>query len=125
MPILNSIKLATLGFLLPIVLQPAFGQHFQRLGTCPTLGCVLPPDLTDFYPGQLFDVRVEVHAPVNGSEAFNGGKVDDKFSFCIQKGSSSGYGYDKRNDNGHGSNCEDATKFFGIKTPAMEKWTFS
>jgi len=43
-------------------------QTFQRLGGCPDLGCVFPPDQADFLAGQYFDIRVEVHAPVNGSE---------------------------------------------------------
>lgn len=47
-------------------------QTFQRLGTCPTLGCILPPDAQDFLAGQYFDIRLEVHAPVNGSEATDG-----------------------------------------------------
>jgi hypothetical protein len=47
-------------------------QTFQRLGTCPALGCILPPDAPDFLAGQYFDVRLEVHAPVNGSEATDG-----------------------------------------------------
>jgi hypothetical protein len=118
-------SLAVLVALLP-TLQPAFAQTFQRLGTCPTLGCILPPDQSDFYPGQYFDVRVEVHAPVNGSEAFNDGKVDEKFSLCIQEAS----GYDKRDEdndlhgNGGHDSCEDADKFFEVKEPQLEKWNF-
>ena len=46
-----------------------FAQTFQRLGACPTFGCVLPPDLAEFLPGQYLDIRLEVHAPVNGSQA--------------------------------------------------------
>lgn len=46
----------------------ASAQTFQRLGGCPTLGCLLPPDQTDFLAGAYFDIRVEIHAPVNGSE---------------------------------------------------------
>lgn len=61
-------------------------QYFQRLGTCPTLGCILPPDQQDFLPGQEFDIRFEVHAPVNGSEA-NGGEPDKDFTVSIAKGS--------------------------------------
>lgn len=61
-------------------------QYFQRLGTCPTLGCILPPDQQDFLPGQEFDIRFEVHAPVNGSEA-NGGEPDKDFTVTIAKGS--------------------------------------
>lgn len=61
-------------------------QYFQRLGTCPTLGCIIPPDQQDFLPGQEFDIRFEVHAPVNGSEA-NGGEPDEDFTVTIAKGS--------------------------------------
>lgn len=94
----------------------ASAQHFKRLGTCPTLGCILPPDQTDFYPGQFFDVRVEVHAPVNGSEASNNGVPDEKFTFCIQSG---GKG------RGQSGQCEDAARFFDVKEPALEKWSFT
>ncbi|KAF9004006.1 alkaline-phosphatase-like protein [Cyathus striatus] len=86
-------------------------QTFRRLGACPTLGCVFPPDQTDFLAGQLFDIRLEVHAPVNGSEAINNGVPDEKFLFCIQKGAK--------------GKCEDVTKFFGVKDPELEKWSFS
>ncbi|KAK3378498.1 alkaline phosphatase [Podospora didyma] len=86
------------------------GQTFQRLGTCPTLGCVLPPDQQDFLPGQQFDIRFEVHAPKNGSEAFNGGVPDEKFTATIQK------------DNGRTRSIAD---FFNLKEPSLEKWTFS
>ncbi|KAF9477918.1 alkaline phosphatase-like protein [Pholiota conissans] len=85
-------------------------QTFQRLGTCPTLGCVFPPDQTDFLAGQLFDIRLEVHAPVNGTEAFNGGVVNEQFSFCVQRGREA---------------CQDVTKFFKIKDSVLEKWNFT
>ncbi|KAJ7590445.1 alkaline-phosphatase-like protein [Mycena floridula] len=87
----------------------ASAQTFRRLGACPTLGCIFPPDQTEFLAGQYFDVRLEVHAPTNGTEA-NGGVPDEKFTFCIQKGSGS---------------CQDASKFFGVKEPVLEKWSFS
>ncbi len=67
------------------LLSLASAQTFRRLGACPTLGCVLPPDQSDFLPGQLFDLRLEVHAPVNGTEAFNNGVPDEKFSVSIRK----------------------------------------
>ncbi|KAG0380625.1 hypothetical protein BGX24_006772 [Mortierella sp. AD032] len=35
--------------------------QFSRLGACPELGCVFPPDRTNFLAGAKFDVRVEVH----------------------------------------------------------------
>ena len=84
-------------------------QTFKRLGACPTLGCIFPPDQTDFLPGQYFDIRLEVHAPVNGSEAAHGGKPDEMFTFCIQS---------------DGSDCVDAPKFFGIHEAKLETWTF-
>ncbi|KAH7103611.1 putative alkaline phosphatase [Auriculariales sp. MPI-PUGE-AT-0066] len=85
-------------------------QTYQRLGTCPTLGCVFPPDQADFLPGQNFDLRVEVHAPVNGSEAFNNGVADEKFTLTIQR---------------EHEKSKAATTFFSKTEPALEKWTFS
>ncbi|RDB25842.1 Alkaline phosphatase H [Hypsizygus marmoreus] len=85
-------------------------QTFKRLGGCPKLGCLFPPDQTDFLAGQFFDIRLEVHAPINGSEVFNGGVPDEKFTLCIQSGKGP---------------CQSATKFFSVKEPALEKWTFS
>jgi hypothetical protein len=84
-------------------------QYYQRLGTCPTLGCVLPPDQQDFLPGQYFDLRLEVHAPVNGSEAFNNGVPDEAFTVTITK---------------EGGAAKSFADFFGVKEPALEKWTF-
>jgi hypothetical protein len=95
--------------LLPFFLDVASAQTFRRLGACPTLGCVFPPDQTEFLPGQLFDIRLETHAPTNGSEATNG-IPDEKFTFCIQKGK---------------GKCEDVTKFFRIKESPLEKWNFT
>lgn len=84
-------------------------QTYQRLGGCPDLGCVLPPDQSDFLPGQLFDLRVEVHAPVNGSEAAHGGKPDEKFTVTIAK---------------EGQQPKDFAKAFSIAEPELEKWKF-
>ena len=99
---------------LPILLAgltAVSAQTYQRLGTCPTLGCVLPPDQADFLPGQYFDLRVEVHAPLNGSEAFTDGVPDEKFSVTIAK----------KGDDGK---PKDVTEFFGIEEPELEKWDF-
>ncbi|KAG6154668.1 hypothetical protein E4U51_008621, partial [Claviceps purpurea] len=90
-------------------LSAVSAQTFQRLGTCPTLGCILPPDQSDFLPGQLFDLRVEIHAPVNGSEAAHDGKPDEGFKVTIAK---------------DGRQPEDITKAFKIEEPKLEKWTF-
>lgn len=85
------------------------GQYFQRLGTCPTLGCILPPDQQDFLPGQQFDIRFEVHAPVNGSEA-NGGVPDEAFTVTIAKANGT---------------TKSIAEYFNHTEPDVEKWTFS
>jgi len=103
-------------------------QTFQRLGTCPTLGllsfyqtfgtvanssitgCVFPPDQVDFLAGQFFDIRLEVHAPVNGSESTGNSTPDPNFTFTIARG------------NGKAQN---ASTYFGTQEPALEQWSFS
>ncbi|KAL5621530.1 hypothetical protein BROUX41_006430 [Berkeleyomyces rouxiae] len=87
----------------------ATAQTYQRLGTCPKLGCVLPPDQADFLPGQYFDLRVEVHAPLNGSEAFNNGVPDEGFTVTIGK---------------VGIDPKPITEFFKVREPEIEKWQF-
>lgn len=64
---------------------------------------------TDFLAGQFFDIRLEVHAPVNGSEA-NGGIPDPDFSFAIEK---------------VGGKPQHASDFFKVKEPALERWNFT
>ena len=95
---------------LAVLLSAASAQYFQRLGTCPTLGCILPPDQQDFLPGQQFDIRFEVHAPVNGSEAFNDGKPDEAFTVTIAKGDEP---------------AKSIAEFFDHEEPELEKWKFS
>ena len=95
---------------LAAVFSAASAQTFQRLGTCPTLGCILPPDQQDFLPGQQFDIRFEVHAPVNGSEAFNGGVPDEAFTVSIAKGTEP---------------AKSIAEFFNHEEPELEKWKFS
>ncbi|KAF9888144.1 hypothetical protein FE257_009280 [Aspergillus nanangensis] len=87
----------------------AVAQTYQRLGGCPDLGCIFPPDQADFLPGQYFDIRLEVHSPVNGSEA-RVGEPDPNFKFTISK---------------KGKRAVPATKFFDIKEPELERWNFS
>ncbi|KAJ6436131.1 extracellular phytase [Purpureocillium lavendulum] len=106
--------LAKLSFIVAAVaaaasLSAVSAQTFQRLGSCPNLGCILPPDQSDFLPGQLFDLRVEVHAPVNGSEAAHNGEPDEKFKVTIAKGDEP---------------PKDFAESFGIKEPELEKWQF-
>ncbi|KAF2772664.1 alkaline phosphatase-like protein [Teratosphaeria nubilosa] len=91
------------------LLGAAFAQTYQRLGSCPTLGCILPPDQQDFLAGQLFDIRLEVHAPKNGSEATSG-IPDSDFTFSISKVGAPG---------------QPAAGFFGIAEPKLETWNFT
>ena len=87
-------------------------QTFQRLGSCPTLGCILPPDQADFLPGQYFDIRVEVHAPLNGSQAIKGYTVpDSKFTLTIEKEG--------------GVSASSVSAFFKVAEPAVESWNFT
>ncbi|KAK2807461.1 hypothetical protein FQN51_003288 [Onygenales sp. PD_10] len=86
-------------------------QTFQRLGGCPDLGCIFPADQADFLPGQFFDIRLEVHSPVNGSEAREG-EPDPNFTFTIAK-------------KGRHQRPKKATEFFKVKEPKLEKWEFS
>ncbi|KAI1913592.1 hypothetical protein LOZ53_005326 [Ophidiomyces ophidiicola] len=88
----------------------AFAQTFQRLGGCPTLGCVFPPDRAEFLPGQYFDIRLEVHSPVNGSEA-RSGDPDPNFTFTIAR-------------KGRKSKPQKATDFFRVSEPKLETWSF-
>jgi hypothetical protein len=59
--------------------------------------------------GQFFDVRLEVHAPQNGSEAI-GLPPDESFTFTIAKGDEEGVA---------------AAEYFQIDEPKLENWTFS
>ncbi|CAI7663855.1 hypothetical protein N7527_006036 [Penicillium freii] len=86
-------------------------QTFQRLGGCPDLGCIFPPDQVDFLAGQFFDIRLEVHSPVNGSEA-RVGEPDENFTFTIAK-------------KGKDSAPVTATEYFKIDEPKLEKWDFT
>ena len=85
-------------------------QTFRRLGTCPTLGCIFPPDQADFLPGQWFDIRLEVHAPQNGSERVSYVNPDGNFTFTIAK---------------EGQQARSVTQFFNISNPALETWNFT
>ncbi|PKY08447.1 alkaline phosphatase [Aspergillus campestris IBT 28561] len=92
-----------------VLVSCAAAQTFQRLGGCPDLGCVFPPDQADFLPGQFFDIRLEVHSPVNGSEARKG-DPDPDFQFTINK---------------KGEHPVPVTDFFDVKEPSLEAWTFT
>ncbi|CAG8271482.1 hypothetical protein PENNAL_c0001G02551 [Penicillium nalgiovense] len=87
----------------------AAAQTFQRLGGCPDLGCIFPPDQVDFLAGQQFDIRLEVHSPVNGSEA-RVGEPDENFTFTIAK---------------KGKEALTAPEYFKIGEPELERWNFT
>ncbi|CAO2657728.1 Nn.00g038540.m01.CDS01 [Neocucurbitaria sp. VM-36] len=92
-----------------LLLNAVSAQTFRRLGACPTLGCVFPPDQADFLAGQYFDIRLEVHQPVNGSEAI-GLPLDEKFTFTVGK---------------KGAEAKPVTEYFELQEPKLEKWNFT
>ncbi|KAG0340598.1 hypothetical protein BG000_011640 [Podila horticola] len=53
--------------------------QFRRLGACPDMGCIFPPDRAHFIAGAKFDVRVEVQS--EGSNA----SPDPSYTLQIQK----------------------------------------
>ena len=65
---------------------------------------------TDFLAGQFFDIRLEVHAPVNGSEAIGNPTPDSKFTFTVAKEGRAG---------------QDAASYFKIPEPLLERWNFT
>jgi len=67
------------------------------------------PCRADFLAGQYFDIRLEVHSPVNGSEAREG-EPDPNFKFTIAK---------------KGEEPIPAAEFFQVDEPELERWTFS
>ncbi|RDA89998.1 hypothetical protein CP533_2687 [Ophiocordyceps camponoti-saundersi (nom. inval.)] len=87
----------------------ASASTFRRLGACPSLGCILPPDRSDFLAGQRFDLRVEIHAPINGSEAAYSGIPDEAFTVTISAA---------------GKPPRPLEDFFQVKEPELENWQF-
>jgi len=106
------VRISTIAATLAVSVASASAQTFQRLGGCPSLGCVFPPDQVDFLAGQYFDIRLEVHAPKNGSEAISSAP-DANFKFTIQK---------------LGNNTtppQNASTYFKTAEPALERWNFT
>jgi alkaline phosphatase len=72
-------------------------------------GCIFPADQANFLTGAYFDIRLEVHAPINGSEA-NGKQPDENFTLSIAQGNGT---------------SQPAAAFFGVPEPALERWNFT
>ncbi|KAF3926055.1 hypothetical protein ABW20_dc0108981 [Dactylellina cionopaga] len=94
-----------------IFISVVSAQSFQRLGSCPDLGCIIPPDQADFLAGQRFDIRLEIHAPVNGSEATGNPNPDENFEFTVER------------VGGH-RGVLSGSKWFKTAEPKLEKWSF-
>ncbi|BGP13933.1 hypothetical protein JCM10213v2_001871 [Rhodosporidiobolus nylandii] len=89
----------------------ASAQTYRRAAACPSLGCIYPPDQTEFIAGQAFDIRVEVHAPLNGSQAFNDGVPHEDFALYIKgKGA---------------SEMQEISQFYNIVDPATSRYNFT
>ena len=63
----------------------------------------------DFLAGQYFDIRLEVHAPVNGSEA-NGKLPDEHFTLTIAK---------------EDGDPVPAAEYFEVEEAKLERWNFT
>lgn len=92
-----------------LLISTAVAQTFQRLGACPSLGCIFPPDQADFLPGQWFDIRLEVHAPQNGSERVSY-QPDRNFSLTIAR---------------EGQAAVPAAQYFNLPAPNVTNWNFT
>ncbi|GAA5888058.1 hypothetical protein JCM6882_000266 [Rhodosporidiobolus microsporus] len=89
----------------------ASAQSFRRAAACPSLGCVYPPDQTELLAGQVFDIRVEVQAPVNGTQAYNGGVPAEDFALYIRgKGA---------------AEMQELSQFYQIEQPETERYNFT
>ncbi|KAG0064495.1 hypothetical protein BGZ90_002185 [Linnemannia elongata] len=88
--------------------------QFYRLGACPDLGCVFPPDRTNFLAGAKFDVRVEVH----GEDQI---QPDTDYSLSIRKLSKA----DTKDRKNNSNKPVDFTKFTKVQPDAPEAWNFS
>jgi hypothetical protein len=109
--LLSIMRLSTACVACAILVSQATAQTFQRLGACPTLGCIFPPDQAEFLPGQWFDIRLETHAPQNGSEVVPGYMTPDaNFTFTVHK---------------DGQASVSASQFFGVAEPKLETWNFT
>ncbi|KAF9318426.1 hypothetical protein BG003_011250 [Podila horticola] len=85
--------------------------QFRRLGACPDMGCVFPPDQARFIAGSKFDVRVEVHA--------EDAQPNGRYTLSIQKLGSNAK--EKKNK----SKAIDFTSFSKVKPSAQESWDFN
>jgi hypothetical protein len=107
----KMLSVATILAIFPIITT---AQTYRRLGACPNLGCILPPDQSEFLAGQYFDLRVEVHAPVNGSQARdNNGEPDKDFKVTIRS-----------LDSGDSEETNFAGFFKIEEEPEVEEWSF-
>ena len=90
-------------------LLAAYFLPTSRTTPCPCCCLVLSLHRVDFLSGQYFDIRLEVHAPVNGSQA-NGKLPDPDFTFTVGKVNST---------------ARSATAFFNTTEPELERWNFT
>lgn len=105
-------------------------QTYRRAAACPSLGCVYPPyvprflfqtfvltfpplcsDQTEFIAGQVFDIRIESHAPLNGTQAYKNGVVADDFALYLRgKGA---------------TELKEISQFYNIEQPKVESYNFT
>jgi hypothetical protein len=69
-------------------------------------------DQVDFVAGTVFDIRVEVQAPLNGSRPYNNGNPDSDFSVTIGR----------KKD---GSDAKPLSQFYDVKEPDLTSYNFT
>ncbi|KAG0040812.1 hypothetical protein BGZ82_008870 [Podila clonocystis] len=102
--------------------------QFRRLGACPDMGCIFPPDRAHFIAGAKFDVRVEVHAEGSNSP-------DPKYTLQIQKleqahtstsnGDNDEYNPHQRRFTRAASPPQDFSNFLHTEPTPQETWNFT
>ncbi|GAA5954478.1 hypothetical protein JCM3765_004468 [Sporobolomyces pararoseus] len=108
----NKRRAATLAVAAGALFSTATAQTYRRTAACPGLGCLFPPDQVEFFAGGVFDIRVEVQAPLNGSRAYNNGVPDSDFSVTIGR----------KKD---GSDAKPLSQFYKIEEPNVTSYNFT
>ncbi|GAA5822445.1 hypothetical protein JCM10212_006214, partial [Sporobolomyces blumeae] len=102
------------GALAASLFSTSHAQTYRRSAACPNLGCIYPPDQAEFLAGQVFDIRVEVQAPLNGTMPYNNGVPDGDFSLSIS-----------RVGDQHDDDVKTVSEFYGVEPPVVESYNFT
>ncbi|GAA5868436.1 hypothetical protein JCM8547_006275 [Rhodosporidiobolus lusitaniae] len=90
----------------------ASAQTFRRAAACPQLGC----SQTEFIAGQVFDIRIESQAPLNGTQAYNNGEVNPDFALYIRG---------KGTDGKAKTELQEISQFYNIDQVESQSYNFT